>query len=93
MIVAALGLKKLKGSIVLEHINCGKRSCHCQHGSLHPVNYLHYYEDGKVKRRYLSKTLTVLLSHSTEELEKMLHETVLGQEGTTRKDSQEPEEA
>jgi hypothetical protein len=83
LILAALELKKLKGSIVLEHINCGKRSCHCQRGSLHPANYLHYYSNGKVRRRYLTKTMSTLLANSREELEKMLleSEAVLGQQG------------
>jgi hypothetical protein len=79
MIVAALELKKLKGSVILEHVNCGKHSCHCQHGSLHPANYLHYYSNGKIKRRYLSKAVSALLSHSEGELEGMIRETVSGQ--------------
>lgn len=81
-IQAALKLKGFRGSVVMEKICCGKPSCHCQSGTLHgPYPYLHYYSNGKVKRRYLTKNITMLLSHSTEELEGILRETVLGQEG------------
>jgi hypothetical protein len=83
LIQTALKFKGFGGSVVMEKICCGKRGCHCRSGALHgPYPYLHYYSHGKVKRRYLSKTVSALLSHSTEELEKMLHETetVLGQE-------------
>ena len=84
LIQTALKFKGLNGSVVMEKICCGKPGCHCQNGVLHgPYPYLHYYSNGKVKRRYLSKTVSALLSHSTKELERMLHETeaVLGQEG------------
>jgi hypothetical protein len=81
MILAALELKKLKGSIVREGIDCGKSSCHCQHGSLHPASYLHYYSNGKVRRRYLSRAMVELLRFSETELEERLRESeeVLGQ--------------
>ncbi|MGA2309411.1 MAG: DUF6788 family protein [Candidatus Bathyarchaeia archaeon] len=86
----ALKLKGFKGSVVMERVCCGGRGCHCQNGgALHgPYPYLHYYSNKKgkkggktkIKRRYLSKTMTALLSHSREELEEMLRETVLGQQ-------------
>jgi hypothetical protein len=83
LIQTALKFKGFKGSVVMERICCGKPGCRCQNGALHgPYPYLHYYSNGKVRRRYLSKTVSMLLSHSTEDLERMLHETqaVLGQE-------------
>jgi hypothetical protein len=85
LVQAALSIKKLKGSVVRERVCCGKLGCHCQTGTLNgPYPYLHYYSNGKVKRRYLSKALSALLSHSEEELERMLlRETVLGQGGMT----------
>ena len=84
LIQTALKLKDFKGSVVMEKVLCGKPGCHCHNGALHgPYPYLHYYSNGKVRRRYLGKTVSALLSHSKEELEKMLHEieAVLGQEG------------
>jgi hypothetical protein len=92
LIQTALKLKGFRGSVVMERICCGKPGCHCQSGALHgPYPYLHYYSDGKVKRRYLTKTVSALLNHSREELKKMLHatEAVLGQEGTMREGPQE----
>jgi hypothetical protein len=86
LIQTALKLKAFGGSVIMERICCGKPGCHCQSGSLHgPYPYLHYYSDGKVKRRYLSKTVSGLLNHSAQELEKMLHETeaALGQGGVS----------
>lgn len=83
LIQAALKFKGFNGSVVMEKICCGKPGCHCQRGALHgPYPYLHFWQDGKVRRRYLSKSVSALMSHSTEELEKMLHETdaLLGQE-------------
>ena len=83
LIQTVLKLKGFKGSVVKEKVCCGKPGCHCQSGALHgPYSYLHYYSDGKVRRRYLSNTMSALLSHSKEELESILHETepVLGQE-------------
>lgn len=85
LIITALGLKeKLKGSVILERVNCGKRGCHkCAQGTLHgPYPYLHYYSAGKVKRKYLPKALGELMSYSREELQQMLREAeqVLGQE-------------
>jgi hypothetical protein len=75
-IQTALKLKGLKGSVVREKICCGKPGCHCHTGSLHgPYPYLHYYSHGKVKRRYLSKTVSALLAHSRQELENILHTT------------------
>jgi hypothetical protein len=75
-IQAALKLKAFKGSVVMERICCGKPGCRCHSGALHgPYPYLHYYSNGKVRRRYLSKTMNALLSHSREELEKMLLKT------------------
>jgi hypothetical protein len=87
-ILAALELKRLKGSVIMERVNCGKPRCHkCQSGGKHgPYLYLHYYSSGKVKRRYLSKRMAQLLRCSREELEKLLSEVesscerVLGQE-------------
>lgn len=87
LIQTALTFKGFRGSVVMEKICCGKPGCHCQSGALHgPYPYLHYYSNGKVKRRYLSKTVSALLSHSAEELERMFHETdsVLGQEETVK---------
>jgi hypothetical protein len=79
LIQAALKFKGFGGSVVMERICCGKPGCHCRSEALHgPYPYLHYYSNGKVKRRYLSKTVSALLSHSSEELEKMLQETLLG---------------
>lgn len=75
LILEALNLKrKLKGSIVWERINCGKKCCHkCQNGTLHgPYPYLHYYSAGKVKRKYLPRKLGELMTYSREELEGML---------------------
>jgi len=83
LIHTALELKGFKGSVVMEKVCCGKPGCRCQSGSLHgPYPYLHYYSSGKVRRRYLSKTVSALLSHSQKELEGTLRETeaVLGQE-------------
>lgn len=86
-ILAALELKKLKGSVVWEKVRCGKRNCRCSHGHLHgPFPYLHYYSSGKVKRRYLSKRMVQLLRCSREELELLKVESacVLGQETSSR---------
>jgi hypothetical protein len=86
-ILTALEFKeKYKGSVVWERVDCGKPSCHkCQNGTLHgPYPYLHYYSSGKVKRKYLPKSVGELMSYSKAELETMLHETdieILGQEG------------
>jgi hypothetical protein len=81
LVQTALKLKGLGGSVVMERICCGKPGCHCHTGALHgPYPYLHYYSSGKVRRRYLSKTVSALLSHSRDELEKMLHETEESQE-------------
>jgi hypothetical protein len=85
LIFAALELKqKLKGSVVWERVDCGKRGCRKrQNGTLHgPYPYLHYYSSGKVKRKYLSKALGDLVSRSVEELKELLKEAeseVLGQ--------------
>ena len=83
-ILAALKLKELRGSIVKELVNCGKRGCHkCAAGTLHgPYSYLHYYSNGKVKRKYLPKALGDLVGRSVEELKELLKEAdskVLGQ--------------
>lgn len=89
LIQTALKFKGFKGSVVMEKICCGKPGCRCHNGALHgPYSYLHYYSNGKVRRRYLSKNMSALLSHSAKELERMLHEaeSVLGQE---REDSHE----
>jgi hypothetical protein len=61
-IESALKLKELKGSIVLERISCGKNGCRCTRGQKHgPYKYLHFWQGGKVKRRYLSKTVSALV--------------------------------
>jgi hypothetical protein len=83
-ILEALELKKLRGSIVMERVKCGKRCCRkCKNGTFHgPYPYLHYYTAGKVKRRYLLKPLGDLASRPVEELKEMLKEAeneVLGQ--------------
>jgi hypothetical protein len=82
-IFTALELKrKLKGSVVWERVNCGKRGCHkCTEGTLHgPYAYLHYYAGGgKVRRKYLRKDLARLMSYSKDELEAMMRE-ILGQD-------------
>jgi len=73
LIQTALKIKGLRGSVVMEKICCGKLGCHCQSGALHgPYPYLHYYSNGKVRRRYLSKAMSALLANSTEELERKL---------------------
>lgn len=75
LIQTVLSLKRLKGSVVPEMVRCGK-SCHCQCGALHgPYLYLHYFSQGKVKRKYLSKAVSELLSLSEEKLA-----AILGQE-------------
>jgi hypothetical protein len=72
-IQVALKLKGFRGSVVMEKICCGKPGCRCQTGRLHgPYPYLHFYEAGRVRRRYLKKTMRALLANSREELEKML---------------------
>ena len=83
-IQTALKLKGFKGSVIKEKICCGKPGCHCHGGALHgPYPYLHYYSNGKVRRRYLTKAMSALLSHSAKELERMLQKTgtVLRTEG------------
>jgi hypothetical protein len=86
MILTALELKQLKGSIVLEKVRCGKRNCRCSRGHFHQAFYLHFYQSGKVRRKYLSKSMVGLLRCSREELERLLSEVesaserVLGQE-------------
>lgn len=85
-ILTALELKqKLKGSVVWERVNCGKRGCHkCSEGTLHgPYSYLHFYSAGKVRRKYLPRALGELMSYSKQELETMLREIeaeILGQD-------------
>ena len=80
-ILQALEIKaKFRGSVVWEKIRCGKRSCKCSRGDLHgPYAYLHFYQSGKVKRKYLSKDVGKLVERPKEELEARLLE-VLGQE-------------
>ena len=69
----ALALKKLKGSVVWERVDCHSppRRC-CPHG---PYAYLHYYDarSGKVKRKYLGKNVE-LLSWFEGELQQRLRE-------------------
>jgi replication-associated recombination protein RarA len=86
LILEALELKqKLKGSVVMEFVRCGKHCSTCSsdgpgHG---PYAYLHYFSDGKVKRKYLPRALGQLMSYSKEELREMLHDVdaeILGQE-------------
>ena len=64
-----------KGSIVWEKVCCGKRGCKCQSGVLHgPFPYLHYWGEGKVKRRYLSKAVGQLVACPKTELMERLAE-------------------
>ena len=82
MILTALELKKFKGSIVWEKVRCGKSNCRCGRGYLHgPFGYLHFYQAGRVRRRYLGKDLAVLVSKPREELEDRLRQIdgILGQ--------------
>jgi hypothetical protein len=85
LILEALELKqKLKGSVVWERVRCGKHGCRkCAQGILHgPYPYLHFYSAGKVRRKYLIRSLGELMSHSKEELEGMLRDSesaILGQ--------------
>jgi hypothetical protein len=86
-ILAALELKRLKGSVVMEFVNCGKHSCRkCSSGIGHgPYPYLHYYDPScpwKVRRKYLTKDVAKFMSYSMEELELQLREVeaeILGQ--------------
>jgi hypothetical protein len=72
LIQTVLSLKRLKGSVVSEMVRCGK-NCHCQSGALHgPYLYLHYFSQGTVKRKYLTKAVSELLSLSERELEEIL---------------------
>jgi hypothetical protein len=86
LILEALELKeKLKGSVIMEFVRCGKKCARCNSGPGHPASYLHYYDSTcpyKVRRKYLRKDLAGLMSYSKEELETMLQEAeqVLGQE-------------
>jgi hypothetical protein len=84
LIVTALELKqKFKGSVIWERVRCGKHGCRkCAAGTLHgPYSYLHFYSNGKVKRKYLPRVLGDLVGHSVEELKEMLKEVeeILGQ--------------
>lgn len=93
LIITALELKQeLKGSVIMERVNCSKRGCRkCQNGTLHgPYPYLHYYSAGKVKRKYLPRVLGELMSYSREELEKRLHDVdaeILGQDKSSPKEA------
>lgn len=46
-----------KGTVYLEHRTCGDESCHCMKGGEKhgPYRYRAYWEDGMVKKEYLSK--------------------------------------
>jgi len=73
---------KQRGSIVLERVRCGKTNCRCSQGHLHgPYRYWHFYEAGKVRRKYLGKDLSILVSKPREELEDRLRQIdgILGQ--------------
>lgn len=67
----ALKLKKLKGSVVWEKVDCRSppRKC-CPHG---PYAYLHYYDSrsGKVRRKYLGKNVEFFTCPKTELQEKL----------------------
>lgn len=73
----ALNLKDLRGSIVLEKVACGKKCCSVcggvryEHG---PYSYLHFYQGGKVKKKYLSKAVAAWLACPKKELEERLKE-------------------
>lgn len=86
LILEALELKqKLKGTVVMEFVRCGRRCSTCSSGPGHPASYLHYYDSAcpyKVRRKYLTKNLAQLMSYFREELQQTLREIeVLGQEG------------
>jgi hypothetical protein len=87
-IMQALEIKaKFRGSVVWEKIRCGKRSCKCSRGHLHgPYAYLHFYQSGKVKRKYLSKDMGKLVERPKEELEVRLRE-ILGQHQRLKRES------
>jgi len=95
IILTALELKKLKGSVVLERVNCGKRGCRrCSSGVGHgPYPYLHYYDPScpwKVRRKYLTKDVAKFMSYSMEELELQLREVeaeILGQHQRLKRES------
>jgi hypothetical protein len=73
---------KQRGSVVLERVRCGKTNCRCSQGHLHgPYRYWHYYEAGKVRRKYLGRGLVDLVSKPARELEHRLRELedILGQ--------------
>lgn len=72
----ALQIKeKYKGSVVWERVRCGKDSCHCRNGMGHgPYPYLHFYEQGKVKTKYLPKDVGVLVACPKTDLKEALCE-------------------
>jgi hypothetical protein len=75
-VLEALDIKQQfrnKGTVVWEKVCCGKRSCKCQSGALHgPFPYLHFWKEGKVKRKYLTKAVGRLVAcPKTELLEKL----------------------
>jgi len=86
LILEALELKqKLKGSVVMEFVRCGKHCGTCGAGGPGhgPYAYLHFFSNGKVKRKYLARALGKLMSYSRKELETMLHDVdaeILGQD-------------
>ena len=88
-ILQALETKR-KGSIVLEYTTCGKTNCRCSRGRRHgPYKYWHFYEAGKVKRRYLGGGFGDLLSKPVRELEDRLRpiDEILGQENRSSETS------
>jgi len=79
---------KGKGSIVWELVCCRKPNCRCQSGALHgPYPYLHFWSEGRVRRKYLTKAVGRLVPCPKRDLEQRLLEITACPKTTARGES------
>lgn len=66
----------LRGAIVYKWICCGKPGCRCVlEGRLHgPYPHLQWWENGKLKTKYLNKKIVDKVREKLEESKKKLNE-------------------
>lgn len=61
----------------LEKVKCGKEKCKCAKGKAHgPYWYAYWRHNGKVKSKYIGKTLQKILPNNPTKTEEVLHKTV-----------------
>jgi len=46
-------LPQMRGTVHLQHRQCGRSTCRCQRGDRHPSFYLFWRQAGHLRKRYL----------------------------------------